>query len=56
MYLQDGKMVFFQSMGELQSLTQEEKLGKAIAKIMRNEKKDALWIEEVLAVGTGKKS
>ncbi|MBL7764358.1 MAG: ABC transporter ATP-binding protein [Chitinophagaceae bacterium] len=55
LYLQEGKMIFLRSMNELQQLTQEEKLGKAVAKIMRNEKKEALWIDELLAAGFSQK-
>ena len=36
MYLQDGKMVFFKSMGELRQETGEEKLSKAIAWHMKH--------------------
>ena len=37
MYLQDGKMKFFKDMQTLQDDTGETKLGKAIARIMKNE-------------------
>jgi Cu-processing system ATP-binding protein len=37
LYLQDGKVIFFQSLAELKQQTGEEKLSKAIAAIMRNE-------------------
>lgn len=40
LYLQDGKMVFNKSMGELYELTGEEKLSKAIAKVMKNGMKE----------------
>jgi Cu-processing system ATP-binding protein len=36
MYLQDGKIIFERSMGELRLETGEEKLGKAIAWMMKN--------------------
>ena len=40
LYLQDGKIVFNKSMMELYELTGEEKLTKAIAKVMKNEMKE----------------
>lgn len=39
MYLQDGKIVFFKTMGELREETGEEKLSKAIAWHMKNGQK-----------------
>jgi Cu-processing system ATP-binding protein len=36
LYLQDGKMVLHKSISELYAMTGEEKLGKAIAHIMKN--------------------
>ena len=50
MYLQEGKMIFFKDIESLRRETGEEKLGKAIAHIMRGGKKEALWIDEVLSV------
>ncbi len=50
MYLQEGKMIFLKSIHELRQQTNEEKLGKAIAKVMRGGKKEALWVDEVLAL------
>jgi Cu-processing system ATP-binding protein len=50
MYLQEGKMIFLKEIGELKKDTGEEKLGKAIARIMKEEKKDKLWANEVLNV------
>lgn len=50
MYLQEGKMIFFKDIATLREETGEEKLGKAIAQIMRGGKKEALWIDEVLAI------
>ena len=50
MYLQEGKMIFLKEINTLRQETGENKLGKAIASIMRGEKKEALWIDEVLAV------
>lgn len=49
MYLQDGKPVFYKDIITLQQESGEEKLGKAIAHVMKTEKKGALWIDEVLA-------
>lgn len=37
LYLQDGRMVFYKSLPELQTETGEEKLAKAIACVMRNQ-------------------
>jgi Cu-processing system ATP-binding protein len=50
MYLQEGKMIFLKEIGLLRRETGEEKLGKAIAKIMGEEKKEALWVNEVLTL------
>ncbi len=50
MYLQEGKMIFLKDIESLRQETGEEKLGKAIAGIMRGGKKEALWIDEVLAI------
>jgi Cu-processing system ATP-binding protein len=40
LYLQDGKMVLHKSISELYAMTGEEKLGKAIAHIMKNGAKE----------------
>ena len=48
MYLQEGRMMFLKDIETLRKETEEDKLGKAIAKVMRGEKKEALWIDEVL--------
>lgn len=50
MYLQEGKMIFLKKIEQLREETGEEKLGKAIARIMNCEKKNALWIDEVLSI------
>lgn len=50
MYLQEGKMIFYKELSALKKETNEEKLGKAIASIMKGGKKEALWIDEVLAM------
>lgn len=50
MYLQEGKMIFYKELAALKKETKEEKLGKAIASIMKGGKKEALWIDEVLAL------
>ena len=50
MYLQEGKMIFLKDIESLRKETGEVKLGKAIAGIMRGGKKEALWIDEVLAL------
>lgn len=48
MYLQEGKMIFLKEIDALRKETGEDKLGKAIARVMRDQKKSALWIDEVL--------
>ncbi len=50
MYLQEGKMMFLKAIDELRKETGEEKLSKAIAFVMRGDKKMELWIDELLAV------
>jgi Cu-processing system ATP-binding protein len=50
MYLQEGKMIFLKDISELRKDTGEQKLGKAIAGLMRGGRKEALWIDEVLAL------
>jgi Cu-processing system ATP-binding protein len=47
MYLQDGKVVFYKSMAEVQEETGEEKLSKAIAWFMKNglEKKEFSYLK-----------
>jgi Cu-processing system ATP-binding protein len=50
MYLQEGKMIFFKDINTLREETGEPKLSKAIARVMRDEKKEASWVEEILAL------
>lgn len=50
MYLQEGKMIFLKDIETLRKETGQEKLGKAIAYVMKGGKKEALWIDEVLAL------
>ncbi len=50
MYLQEGKMIFMKDIQALRGETGEAKLGKAIAHMMKGGKKEALWIDEVLAL------
>jgi Cu-processing system ATP-binding protein len=50
MYLQEGKMIFLKDIEILRKETGEDKLGRAIAGIMRGGKREALWINEVLAL------
>jgi Cu-processing system ATP-binding protein len=54
MYLQEGRMIFLKDIGTLRHETGEERLGRAIARMMREEKKGALWIDEMLAVKDSK--
>ena len=42
MYMQEGRQIFFKSLQELQRETGEEKLGKAIAWVMKNQQKTDL--------------
>lgn len=53
MYLQEGKMIFFKEIGSLRIETGEEKLGKAVAKVMKNENEKSLWVDELLTVKAG---
>lgn len=53
LYLQEGRMMFLKEIGEIRRETGEQKLGKAIASIMKSEKKEALWINEVFALNDG---
>lgn len=50
MYLQEGKMIFLKDIETLRRETGQDKLGKAIARVMKIGKKEALWIDEVLAL------
>lgn len=50
MYLQEGKMVFLKDITALRQETGEDKLGKMIARVMRDNKRNSLWIDEVLAL------
>jgi Cu-processing system ATP-binding protein len=50
MYLQEGKMIFLKDIAVLRKETGEEKLGKAIARVMRDGKKEVLWIDEMLSL------
>lgn len=52
MYLQEGKMIFLKDIAQLRHETGEDKLGKAIARVMGAQQKGALWIDEVLALKT----
>lgn len=50
MYLQEGNMIFLKDIATLKGETNEEKLSKAIAQVMRAGLKEPLWINEVLTV------
>ena len=50
MYLQEGKMIFLKDIESLRRETGEIKLGKAIVAIMRGDKKENLWIDEILSL------
>ncbi|HRO69518.1 MAG TPA: ABC transporter ATP-binding protein [Chitinophagaceae bacterium] len=49
MYLQEGRLIFMKDIGSLRKETGEEKLGKAIARVMRDSKRESLWVDEMLA-------
>ncbi len=49
MYLQEGRLIFMKDIETLREETGEEKLGKAIARVMRDSKRESLWVDEVLA-------
>jgi Cu-processing system ATP-binding protein len=50
MYLQEGKLQFFKDMETLQDETGEARLGKAIARIMKNEKLNLLTADETVVI------
>jgi Cu-processing system ATP-binding protein len=50
MYLQEGRVIFLKNIETLRKETNEERLGKAIAKVMKGSKREALWVDEVLNV------
>src|SRR6185369_7291011 len=50
MYLQDGRLQFFKSIETLRKETGEPKLGKAIAKIMKNQLQPSSWVDEILNI------
>jgi Cu-processing system ATP-binding protein len=50
MYLQDGKLQFCKSIDTLRRETGEPKLGKAIAKIMKNQLQPSSWVDKVLDI------
>jgi Cu-processing system ATP-binding protein len=52
MYMQDGKMIFLKDIESLRKETGEDRLGKAIARVMQGGKKDALWIKEIITSTT----
>ena len=54
MYLQEGKMMFLKDIGTLRKETGHDRLGKAIASVMKGGKKESLWINEVLALNEAK--
>jgi len=50
MYLQEGKLQFCKSIDTLRRETGEPKLGKAIAKIMKNQLQPSSWVDKVLDI------
>ena len=55
MYLQEGKMQFFNDKETLQEETGELRLGRAIAKIMKGEKMSSNWIDKMFEPKNGGK-
>ncbi len=49
-YLQEGRLQFFKKIETLRKETGEVKLGKAIAKIMKNQLQRGPWVDEVLDI------
>jgi Cu-processing system ATP-binding protein len=49
-YLQEGRLQFIKSIETLRKETGEPKLGKAIAKIMKNQLQPGSWVDEVLNI------
>jgi Cu-processing system ATP-binding protein len=54
MYLQEGKMLFLKDMQTLQDETGERRLGKAIARVMKGEKLNALLTGGVISMNEEK--
>lgn len=50
MYLQEGKMIFLKDINTLRKETGEDKLGRAIAHVMKVDRKEPLWVDEILTV------
>lgn len=50
MYLQEGKLGFFKEIEQLREDTGEIKLGKAIARIMKGEKFENEWIDQMFEI------
>jgi len=48
MYLQDGKLQFFNDIETLREETGELKLGKAVAAMMKGQQLDSMWINKML--------
>ena len=46
LYLQEGKMIFFKTIETLRKETGEDKLGKAIAAVMKEGKTEMLWVDK----------
>jgi Cu-processing system ATP-binding protein len=56
MYLQEGKVEFFNDLDLLQRETGEIKLGRAIANIMKGQKSNTSWIGEVISKTQGRRT
>lgn len=52
MYLQEGRMIFLKDIDTLRTETGEDRLGKAIASIMKDNKGNSKWITDLLEVKT----
>ena len=49
-YLQEGRLQFFKNIETLRKETGELRLGKAIAKIMKNQLQPSSWVDQVLNI------
>jgi len=52
-YLQEGRLQFFKNIETLRKETGELRLGKAIAKIMKNQLQPNSWVDDVLNIKAG---
>ncbi|HEY0677275.1 MAG TPA: ABC transporter ATP-binding protein [Chitinophagaceae bacterium] len=50
MYMQEGKVEFFKEIDTLRDETGETKLSRAIARLMKGQKLNSMWIDEVVDI------